>query len=48
MPQTCSPGTGSRTPPAACLARWPRAVCPAREIIPAWERLAAACEKAAA
>ncbi|MCA9877934.1 MAG: hypothetical protein KC442_09130 [Thermomicrobiales bacterium] len=30
-----------------CLARWPRTVCPAGEIIPAWERLAAACEEVA-
>lgn len=33
---------------AACLARWPRAACPAAEIIPAWEALAAACEAVAA
>lgn len=29
---------------AACLARWPRTVCPAQEIIPAWQRLAEACQ----
>ena len=30
-----------------CLARWPRTVCQAGEIIPAWERMANACEHVA-
>lgn len=32
---------------ADCLARWPRTVCPAGEIIPAWEQLASTCEHVA-
>lgn len=38
---TSEAGPGYR---ADCLARWPRTVCPAREIIPAWEQVIRACE----